>query len=80
MKQSSLTSAQEPENGYSFTRQLVYLFTLFRMKTKKKFDAIKMMRDIRSEIDNEISGMSVKQLMEYLQKARSEYQKAIAAP
>jgi hypothetical protein len=39
-----------------------------------------MMRDIRSEINNEISGMSVKQLMEYLQKARSDYQKAIAVP
>jgi hypothetical protein len=49
------------------------------MKTKKKFDAVKMMRDIRSEINNEISGMSVKQLMEYLQQARSEYQKAIVA-
>jgi hypothetical protein len=49
------------------------------MKTTKKFDAVKMMRDIRSEIDNEISGMSVKQLMKYLQKARSEYRKAIVA-
>jgi hypothetical protein len=50
------------------------------MRTKKKFDAVKMMRDIRNEIDNEISGMSVQQLMEYLRKARNEYQKAIVAP
>jgi hypothetical protein len=32
MKQSCLTSTQEHENAHLFTRQLVYLFTLFRMK------------------------------------------------
>jgi iron complex transport system substrate-binding protein len=32
MKQSCLTSAPAHENGYSFTRQLVYSFTHFRMK------------------------------------------------
>jgi hypothetical protein len=47
------------------------------MKTKKKFDCVQMMRDIRREINNEISTMSTKQLLAYLQKARSEYQKAI---
>ncbi|MDR1415976.1 MAG: hypothetical protein LBJ57_00995 [Prevotellaceae bacterium] len=50
------------------------------MKTKKKFDCVQMMRDIRREVNNEISGMSTKQLLEYLQKARSEYQKTIAVP
>jgi hypothetical protein len=47
------------------------------MRTKKKFDCVQMMRNIRRKINNEISGMSTKQLLEYLQKARSEYQKAI---
>jgi hypothetical protein len=49
------------------------------MKTKKKFGSVKMMRDIRTEINNEISSMSVKQLLAYLQNAKSEYQKAIIA-
>ena len=46
------------------------------MKTTKQFDCVQMMRDIRREINKEISGMSTKQLLAYLQKARSEYKKA----
>jgi len=46
------------------------------MKTKK-FDSVKMMREIREEINNEISKMSPKQILEYLRNARSEYNKAI---
>jgi len=46
------------------------------MKTKK-FDSVKMMRDIRKEINDEISKMSPKQILEYLKNARSEYTKAI---
>ena len=46
------------------------------MKTKK-FDSVKMMRDIREEINNEISTMSPKQIVEYLKNTRNEYDKAI---
>jgi len=46
------------------------------MKTKK-FDSVKMMRDIREEINNEISKMSSKQILEYLKNARNEYDKTI---
>ena len=46
------------------------------MKTKK-FDSVKMMRDIREEINNEIAKMSPKQILEYLKNARSEYNKAV---
>jgi len=46
------------------------------MKTKK-FDCVKMMRDIREEINVEISKMPPKQILEYLKNARSEYNKAI---
>ena len=46
------------------------------MKTKK-FDSVKMMRDIRKDINDEISKMSPKQILEYLKNARSEYNKAI---
>ena len=37
MKHSCLTNTQEQVNEYSFTRQLVYLFTHLRMKTKLFF-------------------------------------------
>jgi hypothetical protein len=46
------------------------------MKTKK-FDSVKMMRDIRAEINAEIAKMSPKQILEYLQKAKSEYSQAV---
>jgi len=46
------------------------------MKTKK-FDSVKMMRDIREEINKEISKMSPKQILEYLKNAKNEYNKAI---
>ena len=46
------------------------------MKTKN-FDSVKMMRNIREEINNEISKMSPKQILEYLKNARNEYNKAI---
>ena len=46
------------------------------MKTKK-FDCVKMMREIRKDINDEISKMTRKQILEYLKNARSEYNKAI---
>ncbi|GAB6013408.1 hypothetical protein [Viscerimonas tarda] len=47
------------------------------MKTKK-FDSVKMMREIRDGIDAKISKMSSKQILDYLKNARQEYNKAVA--
>ena len=46
------------------------------MKTKQ-FDSVKMMRDIRKGINEDISKMTRKQILEYLKNARSEYNKAV---
>jgi hypothetical protein len=43
------------------------------MKTNKKFDCVKMMRDIRKEVNQEISKMSTAQLLDYLKKGMIEY-------
>lgn len=37
--------------------------------TEKKFDALKMMREIRDKIDKETKGMSFTQLKEYYKKS-----------
>ena len=39
----------------------------------KKFDCVKMMRDIRKEVNQEISKMSSTQLLDYLKKGMIEY-------
>ncbi len=44
------------------------------MKTKKKFDSVKMMREIRNEVDSEISKMTPKQILDYLKKGRKEFE------
>jgi len=46
------------------------------MKTKK-FDSVKMMREIKKDINDDISKMTRKQILEYLKNARNEYNKAI---
>ena len=43
----------------------------------KKFDSVKMMREIREEINKEISKMSPKQILEYLKNARNEYNRVV---
>ncbi len=43
------------------------------MKTNKKIDCVKMMRDIRKEVNQEISKMSALQLLDYLKKGMIEY-------
>jgi len=48
------------------------------MKTNKKFDCVKMMRDIRTEVNSEISKMTPKQILEYLKDGRKEYETKIA--
>lgn len=47
------------------------------MKTKieKKFDAVKMMRDIRNEKDKKLESMSPKERQEYYSKRREEFLK-----
>lgn len=42
-----------------------------KAKTEKKFDAVKMMRDIRNKIDKETKEMSYEELKAYLQKQKS---------
>jgi hypothetical protein len=44
-------------------------------KTKKKFDAVKMMRDIRNKIDRELQSMTSEQRQEYYAKQRGEFEK-----
>jgi len=44
------------------------------MRKNKKFDCVKMMREIRNEVDTEISKMTPNQILEYLKKGRSEYE------
>ncbi len=45
------------------------------MKTKKnkEFDAVKFMRDVRTQISIEIEGMNFEQLKEYFAKRRLKY-------
>jgi hypothetical protein len=42
-----------------------------KTKPGKKFDAVKMMRDIRDKIDEETKRMSYEELKAYLQKQKS---------
>jgi len=46
-----------------------------KVKTKKKFDAVKMMRDIRDEIDKDIEGMTFEEEKEYFRKGAEKYEK-----
>lgn len=41
-------------------------------ETSKNFDAVAFMRKQRNRISNKLSGMSKEEVMEYLQKLRSE--------
>ncbi len=45
------------------------------IKTEKKFDAVKMMRDIRDKIDKETKGMSFEQLKQYYKNSAEENRK-----
>jgi len=48
------------------------------MKTQKKFDSVKMMREIRNKIDSEIINMTPTQILAYIKKGRIDYEKIIA--
>ncbi|MEQ8336158.1 MAG: hypothetical protein RIA62_02355 [Cyclobacteriaceae bacterium] len=43
--------------------------------TEKKFDAVKMMREIRNKIDHETEGMTFEQLKNYYEKSAKENRK-----
>ena len=49
-------------------------FCTMETKTKKKFDAVKMMRDIRNKIDRELQSMTPEQRQEYYDKQRKEFE------
>jgi hypothetical protein len=45
------------------------------IETNKKFDAVKMMRDIRNKIDKDIDGMTIEQEKEYFKKGAERAKK-----
>lgn len=45
------------------------------MKSNKKFDSIKMMREIRDKVSSDIKDMSPEQILEYIRKGRNENRK-----
>lgn len=47
------------------------------MKTKKKFDSVKMMREIRDKVNADIKNMSSEQILDYIKKGSSDYNKII---
>lgn len=47
------------------------------MKTDKKFDCVKMMRDIRDEINADIINMSPDQILEYIKNGQKDFEKAM---
>ena len=47
------------------------------MKTKKKFDCVKVMREIREKINAEISEMTTEQIIAYIQKGRADYENLV---
>jgi len=54
------------------------LLTMKNKTQNKKFDAVKMMRDLREKINKEIAGMTTDQIIDYFKKAREQYEKEIA--
>ncbi|MEQ6122362.1 hypothetical protein [Reichenbachiella sp. MALMAid0571] len=42
-------------------------------KTSKKFDAVKMMRDIRNQMDKDIEGMTFEQEKAYFKKGAEKF-------
>ena len=44
------------------------------MKKNKKFDSVKLMRDIRNKIDAEIKELNKNELKDYFRKKKEEYE------
>ena len=49
------------------------------MKTNKKFDSVKMMRDIRDKVSSDIKNMSPEQILDYIKKGHNEFDKIMAS-
>ena len=49
------------------------------METKKKFDCVKMMREIRDKISSEIANMTPEQILEYIRKGRQDFEKMMTS-
>ena len=49
------------------------------MKTEKKFDCVKMMRDIRDKVNADIKNMSAEQILDYIKKGQTDYKKIMAS-
>lgn len=52
---------------------------MMNKRKNKKFDAVKLMRKLRDEINREIDGMSTEQIIEYFRRAREQYEKEMAS-
>jgi len=48
------------------------------MNTKKKFDCVKMMRDLRDKINSDIENMTTKQIIAYIRKGRVDFEKEMS--
>lgn len=48
------------------------------MKSNKKFDSVKMMREIRDKVSSDIMDMSPEQILEYIKKGPNDYDELIA--
>jgi hypothetical protein len=48
------------------------------MKINKKFDCVKMMRDIRDKVSSDIAEMSPDQIIKYIRKDSEKYDKIMA--
>jgi hypothetical protein len=48
------------------------------MKTDKKFDCVKMMREIRDNVSSDIKDMNPEQILDYINKGRIAFEKIMA--
>jgi citrate lyase synthetase len=49
------------------------------MKNKeKKFDAVKLMRELREKVNKEIANLTPEQVVEYFRKHRQQFEKEMA--
>lgn len=49
------------------------------MKNNKKFDSVKMMREIRDKVSSDIKEMSPEQILEYIKKGHNDYEELMAS-
>ena len=49
------------------------------MKTKKQFDSVQMMREIRTKISAEIAKMTPAQILEYIKQGHKDFDKMMAS-